>query len=194
MAQVQLATAAAALGGTTTALSFTNPEPGQGDLDCLLSRRAELADGDAFIDVGLHAMICDPEHVTAADLAAARRAGAAAIKIFLAYPELGIMCSTRRLHELMSIASRIGLVVAVHCEDAALIAALEDQAVAAGRSGARIFADTRPPEAEDRAVGRALGAASRTGATCYLVHLSTAGAMRQVRIARAAGRTAVRAE
>ena len=51
----------------------------------------------AVVDVGLHAMIYDPEHVSAADLAAARRAGAAAIKIFLAYPELGIMCSTRRL-------------------------------------------------------------------------------------------------
>ena len=42
-------------------------------------------------------MLYAPEHVTLADMAAARRAGAAAVKVFLAYPELGIMCSTRRL-------------------------------------------------------------------------------------------------
>jgi len=193
-AEPRLAAAAAARGGTTTALSFTSPRAGESDLDCLLRTRAELAGGGIAIDIGLHAAIYDPDHVTAADLAAARRAGAAAIKIFLAYPELGIMCSTRRLHELMSIARRIGLVVAVHCENATLIEAAEEQAVAAGRSGARIFADTRSPEAEDEAVGRVLAAASQAGATCYLVHLSTAGAMQRVRLARAAGRTAVLAE
>src|SRR5579864_8269851 len=61
MAQVGLATAAAARGGTTTALSFTNPEPGQGDLESLLRRREELGRGDAAIDVGLHAMLYDPD-------------------------------------------------------------------------------------------------------------------------------------
>ncbi len=199
MAQVQLATAAAALGGTTTALSFTNPEPGQGDLDCLLSRRAELADGDAFIDVGLHAMICDPEHVTAADLAAARQAGAAAIKIFLAYPELGIMCSPRRLYELMTVAQQLEMLVQVHCESGPLINALVAREVQAGAlsSGgkcAQLFAGTRPPEVEEAAVATTLAVASLTGARCYLVHLSTAGAIDQLRIARRRRQSPVLAE
>ncbi|HYS31826.1 MAG TPA: amidohydrolase family protein [Streptosporangiaceae bacterium] len=193
MAAPAPATAAAARGGTTTALSFTSPRAGESDLDALLRGRAELAGGIA-IDVGLHAAIYDPGRVTAADLAAARHAGAAAIKIFLAYPELGILCSTARLRELMSLAPGAGLVVAVHCENATLIEALEERAVADGQAGARIFADTRPPEAEDEAVGRVLAAAAQAGATCYLVHLSTAGAMRQVRQARAAGQRGVLAE
>src|SRR3979411_3244331 len=136
MSQVRLATAAAALGGTTPALSFTTPEPGQGDLESLLRRREELGRGDAVIDVGLHAMLYDPDRATFADLAAARRAGAAAVKVFLAYPELGIMFSTRRLHQLMSDARRAGLVVQVHCENGPLIEALVDRAVREGR-GAR---------------------------------------------------------
>src|SRR5216683_7875986 len=37
------ATAAAALGGTTTAISFTSPQAGEGDLDCLLRCRADVA-------------------------------------------------------------------------------------------------------------------------------------------------------
>lgn len=187
---------AAARGGTTTALSFTSPRPGERDVDGLLRGRAELAGAALAIDVGLHAAIYDPDHLTAADLAAVRAAGAAAIKLFLAYPELGIMCTGQRLRELMAMADQAGLVVAVHCENAGQIAALQERAAAGGpqRPAPRTFARTRPPEAEDEAVGLALAAASLTGGSCYLVHLSTAGALRRVREARAAGRPRVHAE
>src|SRR6266571_9327998 len=108
MPDVRRATAAAARGGTTTVLSFTNPGTGESDLDALLRCRAEGSDGHPAVDIGLHAMIYDPERTSEADLAAARQAGAGAIKIFLAYAELGIQCSTGRLFELMSSARRLG--------------------------------------------------------------------------------------
>ena len=59
--------------------------------------------------------------------------GAAAVKVFLAYPELGIMCSTRRLIELMSRPARLGLLVQVHCENGPLIEALTAGALGAGQ-------------------------------------------------------------
>jgi dihydropyrimidinase len=190
------ATAAAARGGTTTVLSFTGPAAGERDLAALRRNRAELERYPAVVDVGLHAAIYDPEHLSYDDLAAVKRAGAAAIKIFLAYPELGIMCSTRRLYELMSAAAGLGLLAQVHCENAPLIEALEAGAVRAGtpRTGARIFAGTRPPEVEEEAVARTLAVASLAGAACYLVHLSTAGALDQVRLARRRGGPRVFAE
>src|SRR5437660_7370392 len=70
LANIPHATAAAARGGTTTALSFTNPEAGENDVSCLLRRRADVAGGAATVDIGLHAMLGDPEHATADDLAA----------------------------------------------------------------------------------------------------------------------------
>jgi dihydropyrimidinase len=199
MSDVPRATAAAALGGTTTVLSFTNPEPGQGDLDSLLTRRAELASGQASADVGLHAMIYAPDLVSDADLAAARAAGASAIKIFLAYPELGIMCSPSRLLELMTQARRLGMLVQVHCENGPLIETLERHAVQAagqraGRGAARLFADTRPPEVEEEAVASTLAVAALAQAPCYLVHLSSAGAIEQVALARRRSRAPVFAE
>ena len=194
MADVRAATVAAALGGTTTALSFTNPDPGEGDLECLLRRRSDLTAGSAAIDVGLHAMVYHPGRASVTDLAAVRRAGAAAVKVFLAYPELGIMCSTRQLFELMSSAARLGMIVQVHCEDGPLIEALTARAQSAGHRGPRVFADTRPPQAEEEAVARALATASLTGAACYLVHLSSAGAIDQVRMARRKGQARVFAE
>ena len=195
MAGVQPATAAAARGGTTTVLSFTSPAAGERDLDALLRNRAELDRDGAGVDVGLHAAIYDPDRLSHDDLAAIRRAGAAAIKIFLAYPELGIMCSTRRLYELMSAAAGLGLLVQVHCENAPLIDALVEGAVRTGSPrGARVFADTRPPEVEEEAVARTLAVASLAGAACYLVHLSSAGAVDQVRLARRRGQPTVFAE
>jgi len=87
----------------------------------------------------------------------------------------------------------------VHCENGPLIEALEAEAVEDGtadaaRAGPRIFADTRPPEVEEAAVASTLAAASLAGAPCYLVHLSTAGALDQVRLARRRGQPPVFAE
>ncbi len=234
MPGVHPATSAAARGGTTTVLTFTGPSVGERDLDALLRNRGELERGGAVTDIGLHAAIYDPENISHDALAAVKRAGAAAIKIFLAYPELGIMCSTRRLYELMSAARELGLLVQVHCENAPLIDALVAQALHAdaphaealraealraetlpagarppgsgaagagggadggsGHPGARIFADTRPPEVEEEAVARSLAAASLAGAACYLVHLSSAGSVDQVRLARRRGQRGVIAE
>jgi dihydropyrimidinase len=56
--------------------------------------------------------------------------------------------------------------------------------VAAGRTGVRVFAETRPPGAEAASVARVLETAHLTGAASYLVHLSCAGALDQVRLAR----------
>ena len=228
MPGVHAATSAAARGGTTTVLSFTGPAAGERDLDALLRNRGELERDGAAVDVGLHAAVYDPEHIGYGDLAAVKRAGAAAIKIFLAYPELGIMCSTRRLYELMSAARGLGLLVQVHCENAPLIEALVADALhtraphaealgaetfpagvgaagpgvesghpagsGQGRPGARIFADTRPSEVEEEAVARTLAVASLAGAPCYLVHLSSAGSVEQVRLARRRGQRGVFAE
>ena len=194
MADVSAATRAAALGGTTTLLSFTNPGPGEGAVECFLRRREELAAGQAAVDVGLHAMLYQPDEVAAADLSALRDAGVSAIKVFLAYSELGIMWSTRGLFELMTAAARHGLVVGVHCEEGELIDGLATAAVAAGHSGVQVFAETRPPGAEAAAAARVLETARVTGATCYLVHLSCVEAVDQVRLARRRGPPSLQAE
>jgi dihydropyrimidinase len=192
MADVAAATRAAALGGTTTVLSFTNPEPDEGPVECARRHRAELASGRACVDVGLHAMLYQSDEVPG--LADLRAAGVSGIKVFLAYSELGIMWSARGLLELMTAAARHGQVVQVHCEDGELIDGLAAAAVATGRTGVRVFAETRPPGAEAASVARVLETAHITGATSYLVHLSCAGSLDQVRLARRPGAPPLHAE
>ncbi len=194
MADVAAATRAAALGGTTTVLSFTNPGPGEEAVPCLLRRRDEIMSGHPAVDVGLHAMLYRPDQVVADDLQVLRDAGVSGIKVFLAYPELGIMWSARGLFELMTAAARLGQVVQVHCEEGQVIEGLAAVAVAAGRTGVRLFAQTRPPGAEAASVALVLETAGITGATCYLTHLSCTEALDQVRLSRRRGSPALHAE
>ena len=194
MADPRAATRAAVLGGTTTVLSFTNPEPGEGALACLQRRRSELAAHPPAADVGLHAMLYEPDRVEPAELAALVKEGVSGLKIFLAYPELGIMWSTRGLFELLSAAAPLGQVVQVHCEEGDVIDGLVARALEAGRTGPDVFAATRPAGTEASAVARVLQVAAIAGARCYLTHLSAAASLEQVRTARAAGSPALWAE
>lgn len=195
MAAPDQATAAAARGGTTTVLSFTSPADGEGTVDCLLRSRSEIERGGAVVDAGLHATIYDPDQVSDADLVAVRQAGAGSVKIFLAYAELGIMCSTKAMFAIMSGAAKADLLVQVHCENGPLIDAIEAKVLGGqAYSAAGVLADTRPVDVEEEAVARVLATARLTGAACYLVHLSSEGAMDQVRLARGRGGPSVLAE
>lgn len=185
---VAAASVAASRGGTTSVLSFTAPRPGELPAAAWRRARKELLPA-ATVDVRLHPSIWEPERLMRDDLEALRAAGARSVKLFLAYGELGMQASDRVLIETLRAARELGLLVQLHCETGETIAALVAAALAAGRTGAAVFAETRPPEAEEDAVGRALALAARAGAPVYLVHLSTAGALDRVREARARGQT-----
>ncbi len=194
MSAVADAARAAAVGGTTTVLSFTNPDEGENAGSCLERRIEAIGEARPAVDIGLHAMAGDPEQLSRSDMTALRRAGASAIKVFLAYRELGIMCTTERLYQLMSWARELGMIVQVHCENGPLIECLHAAGLDAGTEGLRLFHESRPPEVEEEAVARTIAVAALTGATAYLVHLSSAGAIDQVRLARKKSRARVLAE
>jgi dihydropyrimidinase len=176
----------ALLGGTTTALSFTWPEPDEAPAAALQRARDELLPLTS-LDVGLHAALWTPHEVTAADIDQLSRLGVCGLKLYLAYPELGMMASDRDVLRVMSAGRERGLAVQVHCENGDMIAELTQGALAAGRTGVRSFFETRPPIAEEEAVHRVLCLAELTGAPVYLVHLSTSGALDHVRAARRRG-------
>jgi dihydropyrimidinase len=176
----------ALLGGTTTALSFTWPEEGEDPIDAFERARDRLLP-ETSLDVGLHAALWSPDQVTAAHVARLAELGVCGLKLYVAYPELGIMASDHVVYDVMRWATAHGLPVQVHCENGDLIAALTAEALAAGRTGVAEFFHTRPAIAEEEAVHRMLCLAELTGAELYTVHLSTAGAVDHVRDARRRG-------
>jgi len=87
----------------------------------------------------------------------------------------------------MKIVAGLGLPVAVHAEDSALIAARTAAVRAAGRRDVRAFLDSRPVESELEAVRVALDLAGETGCALHVVHVSSPAAIAMVAAAKAGG-------
>ena len=189
LGDVASGTRSAAFGGTTTALCFTNPRPGESAPNALIRGRREV-EGRAVIDVDLHAIIGEPGRISTADLEHLKRLGVRAIKLFLAFPEQGLMATDGCLYEVLHASVRHGFLVKVHCENGGVIAALIADHLARGRKGPAYFAYSRPPDVEDEAVGRTLAIAHLAHAPVYLTHMTTAGGIERVRAARANGQMA----
>lgn len=188
---------AAAAGGTTTALSFSLPFGDEPTLPAFERARAKVQAGESVIDIGLHAMCYRPNKLTGEEVTRLAEIGADAVKVFLAYPELGIMATGDGLYRVMRAAARAGLPVQVHCEDGELVEALVEQAATQVRRGGFdpvTFALVRPPPLEEVAVNRALAIAALADCRVYITHVSTTGAIEHIRRARRAARADVRAE
>ncbi len=192
LSDIAPATVSALRGGTTTALTFTGPRPGETPAGAYRRALDELVPL-AAIEIGLHPSIWEPDLLTAADREELAALGARTIKHFLGYPELGMMTSDRTLYESLRQGSEIGLLTLVHCENGGAIDARVEEAIASGRTDVRAFVWARDPGLEEEAVARTLALARVAEAPVYLVHVSTAGSLDLVRAARVAGQP-VRAE
>jgi dihydropyrimidinase len=182
------ATRSAAFGGTTTALCFTSPRPGESPADAVIRARAELK-GRSAIDVAFHAVIRDPDRVTTTDLERLTRLRVRAVKLFLAYPEQGLMASDGCLYRVLRESTRLGFTVRVHCENGGVVDALVDEKLAQGQRAAGDFVGSRPPAVEEEAIARTLAIARLAGAPVYITHMSTAGGIELVGAARDRGQT-----
>ena len=87
----------------------------------------------------------------------------------------------------MKVAARLRLPVAVHAEDAAIIAERTRLAREVGNIGVRSWLDARPPESESEAVRVALDIAGETGCALHVVHVSCPEAVAMIRDAAASG-------
>jgi dihydropyrimidinase len=113
-------------------------------------------------------------------------AGVTSFKLYMTYPDR-LMVPDSVIAEVLAAAGDRGALVCLHCEDEDTVARLRADALAAGHTSARYHAASRPPSAEAEAVLRAARMAADAQAPCYVVHLSSADALQQVRLARSEG-------
>jgi dihydropyrimidinase len=186
LADVASATRSAAFGGTTTAVCFSNPRPGESAPRAVIRGRGRL-EKLAAIDVALNAIVGDPDRVTTKDLERLRSIGVRGVKLFLAFAEQGLMASDGCLYEVLRAAARLGLLTRVHCENGSVIEALIADYLGRGRRQAGYFARSRPPEVEEEAIARTLAIAGLAGAAVYITHVTTDGGIELIRAARARG-------
>ncbi len=169
-------TRAAIAGGVTTVVSMVYQEEGS------LRRGIERGMRDAqrsLADFAFHVVVTDPSDAARAEVAAHVRDGHAGLKVFMVSPQFVERRDDHAL--LLRAAADAGALVAIHAEDHAIVAARTAALHAAGRTGVEHFPESRPVEAEVKAVREAVDLAERTGAAIYVVHLSSRGALEALR-------------
>jgi dihydropyrimidinase len=180
---------AAAFGGTTTFLSFNNPGTGSSpaasrSLTAGLREWRSATESDSAIDYGVSLAITGSHENVGADLPRVIDAGVPTCKAFMVFD---FRLPDAQLFDAMRVMGASGGMLQVHCEDPALVDSAVAQALQRGNTAARYHATTRTIEAEAVATRRAMEFAREAGAPVYVVHLSSAAALEEVRRARASG-------
>jgi dihydropyrimidinase len=180
---------AAAMGGTTTFLSFNNPGTGisersQRRLRDGVAEWLDRTGGESAIDYGLSAVITAQQEDPIGDIAATVDEGVSSFKCFLVY-DFGV--EEEQLRELLAASGRLGALLEVHGEDRTLLERGIERELAAGRSGPSGHAASRPPACEATGTDRAITIAAEVGAPVYLVHVSCAAAGAPIAEARRRG-------
>ncbi len=178
-------TIAAACGGTTTIVDYATQTKG-GSLREALDQWMARAAGQAVIDFGFHLCIADLRPDVEDEMASLVSDGVTSFKLFMAYPGR-LMLSDEEIFRVLRRAADVGGLVCLHAEDGLTIARLVREALAAGRTAPVYHARTRPPAVEADAVRRGIALAERSGASLYIVHLSSALALDHIVAARERG-------
>jgi dihydroorotase len=170
---------AAAAGGFAAVLAMPNTQPpiDKGHLvHYVLSRGREALGAEVMTSAALTE---GREGKVPADLSGLARAGA------VAFTDDGDeVADARLLHACMREAARLGLPVMCHAEDASLVAG---GVMNEGARATELGLAGRPALAEELAVARDLALAADAGARVHIQHVSTRGAITEIRSARASG-------
>jgi allantoinase len=178
----ETATRAAAAGGVTTLFDMPLNSVPPTTTAAALAAKAAAASPKAFVNVGFWGGVVPGN---AGELAGMAKLGVPGFKCFLVpsgvpeFPEVSEADLEAALREI----ARIGAVLLVHAEDPRGIA---DPPAGDPRRYATYLA-TRPARAEDGAVALLARLARDTGARIHVVHLSSAGALEELRKAREEG-------
>src|SRR5437868_7516806 len=178
-------TRAAAHGGTTTIIDFAVQYKGQTLTEGLDNWHAK-AEGKATIDYGLHLITTDLEDERVPELLRVMDEGVTSFKMFMAYPGV-FLVDDATIYRAMSAAGQRGGLICMHAENGIVINEIIKRALADGKTAPKYHALTRPTRAEAEGVHRAIAIAEMAESPVYIVHLSCADALNQVREARDRG-------
>jgi dihydropyrimidinase len=178
-------TRAAAFGGTTTIVDFA-VQPRGGSLRQGLDAWMEKAQGNAVIDYGFHMIVSDVRDDVLSEMDQLVDEGISSFKLFTAYP--GVFYSDDgAIFRAMQQSAKNGGLIMMHAENGMAIDVVAAQDVAAGRTDPYYHGTSRSPVFEGEATNRVIRLAEVAGSPVYIVHLSAADALNELRQARNEG-------
>jgi dihydropyrimidinase len=178
-------TIAAAHGGTTSIIDFAVQYKGQSLIEGIDNWHAK-AEGKTAIDYGFHLITTELEDSQIEEMHTLMDEGVTSFKLFMAYPGV-FLVDDATIFRAMSAAGERGGLICMHAENGIVINEIIKRALEQGHTAPKYHALTRPTVAEAEGVHRAIAIAEMAEAPVYIVHLSCADALNQVRQARDRG-------
>ena len=171
-------TIAAAFGGTTSLVDFAIQYRGK-TMRHALDDWMDRASGKAVIDYAFHMILTELPDAGLDDMdAMVRQEGVTSFKLFMAYPGV-FMVDDGTIFRALRRTGENGGLVCMHAENGGVIDVLVQEALRKGQKAPKYHALTRPTRAEGEATGRAIALAEMAGVPIYIVHLSSADALRR---------------
>jgi len=175
-------TVAAAHGGTTTIIDFAVQYHGESLVQAVDNWHSK-AEGKTAIDYGFHLITTDLPDERVPEMRQLINEGVMSFKMFMAYPGV-FLVDDATIFRAMKNAGKWGGLICMHAENGIVINEIIKHALAEGKTAPKYHALTRPTKAEAEGVHRAIAIAEMAAAPVYIVHLSCADALEEVREAR----------
>jgi dihydropyrimidinase len=181
----ETASKAALVGGTTTLIEMCAPPRNEDTLEGFEFWMRNAA-GKSACDFSFHMGVTKFDNTTEKKLREIVKRGISSFKVFLAYKgAFGVDDS--ELYRTLKLAKELGVIVTAHCENETLIAELQKELLAAGKTDPGQHHESRPPRVEAEGVHHLMSFAEQTGAEIYIVHLSCQEALDEAIAARQRG-------
>jgi dihydropyrimidinase len=170
------ASKAALIGGTTTFIEMCCPSRNEDALEGYRTWK-QKAEGNSACDYAFHMAVTRYDARTETQLREIVRDGTASFKVFLAYKNFFGVTDEELFHTL-KLAAELGVITTAHCENADLVAQLQQLLLTAGKTGPEWHEPSRPEAVEAEGTSRFATFLEQTGAAGYVVHLSCGPALR----------------
>lgn len=175
---------AALFGGTTSLIDFVTPLKGEKLCDALKKRKLEAA--RCLTDYSFHVSPVEWRNSIQDEVEDCIKAGITSFKVYMAYKD-SIGLDDDVLKNVMQVVAKAGGMVTVHCEDGDEIEKLRNRFFNEGKRSPMYHPLSRPPEAEARAVKKAIDIAAAVNCRLYIVHVSSALSLKHIQKARQNG-------
>jgi dihydropyrimidinase len=161
---------AALVGGTTTLIEMCCPGRQEDPLEAFELWQSKAA-GISACDYTFHMGVARYDESMERQMREIVKRGIASFKIFLAYKgAFGI--DDNELYHTLQLAKELGIIVTAHCENAELVAEMQQRLIAEGKTGTEWHEKSRPARVEAEGVHHLCTFAELTGAHVYIVHTS----------------------
>jgi dihydropyrimidinase len=166
----ETASIAALIGGTTTFIEMCCPNRNDDALAGYQLWKSKAC-GKSACDYAFHMSVTKFVNETESQLREIVADGTSSFKIFLAYKNFfGV--DDGEMYQTLALARKLGVIVTAHCENAELVARLQQQLLAEGKTGPEWHEPSRPESVEAEGTNRFATFLENTDATGYVVHLS----------------------